>query len=434
MPRHRKECIPQHRAQPPGGSSGWRGAAVNAAPAGSEAVYLAAPTSSGPGGDEAEDAFRGLTPDDLTLPLSSLPGHEWSDPAPSGPATFSAAPSGADPARPTHPGAAGSGAAGADSATPTQSDLANSGGAASDPTGSGAAEPRQGGQEPVRTSHRRARPAGPRGSRGMRGVLVTPWFAAGAGFVIAAALALNSPNTVLTYRPNTAKCSTCLPSQSLATARPGVTLKTAKPAPAVRSDRRARPATRVPQAAAGPVVGYRVVWQRNGAFGAIITVPSAEAGRAWSLRFRIPGHRILGVWGAQWAPGPSGYGGRVSSFVNPPPPGPSGSPSWPGTGQPGAGDPGVGDPGVGEPGTGQPGVGEPGTGQPGAGDPGAGDPGTGQPGVGEPGTGQPATGQPGGLGQPDRWTSEQLRFLISAQGTPRRPVGCVLNGIRCHFG
>src|ERR1700691_4592185 len=57
--------------------------------------------------------------------------------------------------------------------------------------------------------------AAPSAPRWKRGLLVTPWFAAGAGFVIAAALSLNSPRTFLTYRPNaapgTSTCAGCPP-------------------------------------------------------------------------------------------------------------------------------------------------------------------------------------------------------------------------------
>jgi hypothetical protein len=220
----------------------------------------------------------------------------------------------------------------------------------------------------------------------MRGLLVTPWFAAGAGFVIAAALALNSPHTVLTYKPNTSTCSTCVPRQSLATARPGVVLKTPKPAPAVRSDRRPRPAVPAHPAPApahpapvpaGPALGYRVVWTRHGAFGAIITIPRAEASHGWKLRFEIPGRRILGVWGAQWAPAGGGYGGEASSFGTQPQPGSPGS-SGPAP--------------------------------------------------------SPGPGQSGDPGQSGHRGAEQLRFVVSAQGAPRTPAECVLNGVSCHFG
>ena len=74
----------------------------------------------------------------------------------------------------------------------------------------------------------------PARSRRMRGLLVTPWFAAGAGFVIAAALSLNAPRTFLTYRPNntpsTSKCATCVAPESVPTSKPGVQIRSVNPA------------------------------------------------------------------------------------------------------------------------------------------------------------------------------------------------------------
>jgi hypothetical protein len=326
---------------------------MNDAPNEAGAAFLASPAAAR---DDEERDLPSLTPDDPTLPLSARPAAgrpEAGDPEPGQP-------------------------------EPAQAEV-------------GQAEV---GQPASARSHRRARPAGsrrpPAGGdrhsrpRGMRGMLITPWFAAGAGFVIAAALALNSPHTVLTYKPNTSTCSTCVPSkQSLATAKPGVVLQTPKSGPAARSDRRARPAVRAPQAPVGSAIGYRVVWQKNGSFAAVVTVPQAAADHGWSLRFEIPGHRILGVWGAQWAPAPGGYGGEVSSFATrsrPGSPGSAGSPGSPGS--PGRGAPSV----------------------------------------------PPGAGRGGRPGQSGHSGPDQLRFLVSAQGTPVTPAGCVLNGASCHFG
>jgi hypothetical protein len=214
-------------------------------------------------------------------------------------------------------------------------------------------------------------------------LLVTPWFAAGAGFVIAAALALNSPHTVLTYRPNTSKCSTCIPPGALATAKPVKKFKppkAARPAPPARpavASRKSGAARHGAVVAAGSAIGFQVVWNRNGEFAAIVTVPAQQASRGWRLRFEIPGRRIVQVFGARWQPGPGGYGGMASTLgFEPELPGHSGRPTKPGEGLPG---------------------------RPGA---------------------------PGGLGH---ISPEQLKFLVTAQGEPATPALCVLNGVHCHF-
>jgi len=130
---------------------------------------------------------------------------------------------------------------------------------------------------------------------------VTPWFAAGAGFVIAAGLALHSPHTVLTYRPNTQPCKHgCeqpVPSGgSAAVVTPGVRIKTPKPVVHPRH-RHVRPTH---GSSAGALVGFRVMWHQAGRFGAFITIPAHQARHAWRLRFDIPGTKIVQVWGAPW--------------------------------------------------------------------------------------------------------------------------------------
>jgi hypothetical protein len=335
---------------------------VNAAPQAAGAGFLASPTADR---DGAGDRFPQLTPDDLTLPLPALPESVRPEPVPSG----------------GEPSQAGSVPPGP--VSPDSSQLSHRRDRA----------PAAGRAQAGRGSHGRP--------RRMRGLLVTPWFAAGAGVVIAATLALNSPHTVLTYKPNTSRCASCVPPRSLATARPGVILRTPQPAARPRAERRATAVARVPQVPVGPAIGYRVIWTRNGAFAAIVTVPRAEAGHGWRLRFEIPGRRILRVWGARWAPAPGGYGGEVSSFVTGPQPGSSAAASPPAAARPSASpSPSA---SLGQPASPSPSV-------------------------------PPGTGHPGGPGQPDHWRPEQLTFLVSAQGSPRTPDECVLNGSACHFG
>jgi hypothetical protein len=149
-----------------------------------------------------------------------------------------------------------------------------------------------------------ARPAA--ASRRRRGLLVTPWFAAGAGFVIAAALSLNSPRTFLTYRPSTAAPSTCADCQpeSVPTARPGVQIRSAHPA-------RVGPAAAVP--AAGLAVPVHVGSERNGVFSVTFMLPARLAGRPWTLRFELPGRSVTEVVGARWHPDASQDGGLAAA-------------------------------------------------------------------------------------------------------------------------
>ena len=228
----------------------------------------------------------------------------------------------------------------------------------------------------------------------MRGMLVTPWFAAGAGFVIAAALALNSPHTVLTYKPNSIPCAGtgCQAPGALPTTRPKVALKQARPAQVSTPPSRAHHhRTTSP---AGTLVGFREVWQHNGEFAAIITIPAGQAQHGWSLRFRFPGRHVTSVWGALWHASASGDGG-LASILQP-----------------------LQDNGPGEGHQGPPGQ---------RGDPGH----SGGSGHGA-GSGEPASSGPSALaagGYP-----ENLRFLVTVEGTPVPPTGCVLNQHACHFG
>jgi hypothetical protein len=145
------------------------------------------------------------------------------------------------------------------------------------------------------------RAAGP--PRRVRGLLVTPWFAAGAGFVIAAALSLNAPRTFLTYRPNNApnasRCAGCQSPESVPTSRPGVQIKSVNPAELGGTG-----------AASGPVVSIQVGPEHNGAFSVTFRLPAGQVRNGWKLRFTLPGKTISEVVGAaQWLPDAADDGG-----------------------------------------------------------------------------------------------------------------------------
>jgi hypothetical protein len=144
----------------------------------------------------------------------------------------------------------------------------------------------------------------PASSRRMRGLLVTPWFAAGAGFVIAAALSLNAPRTFLTYRPNNTKCASCTSSpESVPTSKPGLQIKSVNPAVIGGTG------------AVGPAVPIHLGPERNGVFSVTITLPAGQARNGWRLRFALPGRSVTEVLGAQWLPDGADDGGVAAMLT-----------------------------------------------------------------------------------------------------------------------
>jgi hypothetical protein len=141
----------------------------------------------------------------------------------------------------------------------------------------------------------------------MRGLLVTPWFAAGAGFVIAAGMALNAPRTLLTYRPNnvpsTSKCADCQSPESVPTSKPGVQIKSVNPAIVAG------------RGGPGPAVSFQLGPERNGVFSVTFSLPASQVGHGWKLRFALPGRSISEVLGAQWLPDAADDGGEAAMLA-----------------------------------------------------------------------------------------------------------------------
>ncbi len=145
---------------------------------------------------------------------------------------------------------------------------------------------------------------------------MTPWFAAGAGIVIAAAVAVGSP-AALTYSPSSPvlRCSEsgCLSPApdhpDVATASPGEALEVGGSHSRGPAGRSAPPRTAKAGGRARYRVGYRVVRRRRHRFVALVTMPSGLAPGSWSLAFAFPSARVEQVWGAQWQPSASGEGG-----------------------------------------------------------------------------------------------------------------------------
>jgi hypothetical protein len=202
-----------------------------------------------------------------------------------------------------------------------------------------------------------------------RSLLVTPWFAAGAGIVIAAALAVNTP-TALTYGPTgpgglcvTHSCTgerRAQPPQE-ATATPGVAIK------APDADAKGAGSAPAPPGVTemSAELGYRIVRHR-GWFTAVITMRGGGK-TGWSLQFAFPAAHVRRVMGARWLPSRDGAGGTAIR------PAPRGDRSSAGS------DP------------------------------------------GEPGT-------PVQSGPPD---PDQM--VVIATGKPQIPSSCTLDGISCHF-
>jgi Cellulose binding domain len=149
-----------------------------------------------------------------------------------------------------------------------------------------------------------------------RSLMMTPWFAAGAGIVIAAAMAVDS-QAALTYAPSgpgvrcpVSGCSSPAPGHppDLATAHPGVALKT--PGAEHPGAEAASPDPR-PGAEAGYQLGYQVIGRWPSGFVAMITMPGDLKPGPWSLQFAFPSARIDRVWGARWQPSRNGNGGTA---------------------------------------------------------------------------------------------------------------------------
>jgi hypothetical protein len=147
-----------------------------------------------------------------------------------------------------------------------------------------------------------------------RSLFVTPWFAAATGFVIAAALWVYSPHTVLRF-PNSApgvslcKSAGCVQesdpqSGSLAAAAPGVKISDSK-ATARHAD--------ASHAARGLTFRFTVLWQRQNGFGAEVTVTGHQVPGSWRLSFDLPGAQIAYVAGVSWQANSAGNGGTASA-------------------------------------------------------------------------------------------------------------------------
>jgi hypothetical protein len=125
-----------------------------------------------------------------------------------------------------------------------------------------------------------------------RGLLVSPWFAAGAGFVIATTAFIVAPRAELRF-PNKpainvtpcrqSACQSAVPQGALPLTGQSDQIRVPSPAPTLSL-----------------TFGYHVLWQQHGTFAMQITVPGKQAVGDWRLAFAIPGAVVTSVTGADW--------------------------------------------------------------------------------------------------------------------------------------
>lgn len=154
-------------------------------------------------------------------------------------------------------------------------------------------------------------------------LVVTPQFAAGAGIVIAAILAVDLPHAAFSYGPNpqvsTCSAGDCVTSGpdpgGLATTDPGIELKQPRRANAPRGAQAESEAaaSRSTGRAAHITLKYQTIRQVKAGFIGMISIRIAPKLGAWKLRFTFPAASVHHVWGAQWhpAPDPAASGGVV---------------------------------------------------------------------------------------------------------------------------
>ena len=137
-----------------------------------------------------------------------------------------------------------------------------------------------------------------------RGVLVTPWFAAATGFVIAASLWIYSPHPKLAFPSATPDKVPCLPdgcgpspSQSAGGSLASKSGRRLQQHNSAKTDGSARQSG---TAASGLTFGYYVHQTADGNFVMMIRVTGKRPIKGWHLAFVLSGDRIQLVRGADW--------------------------------------------------------------------------------------------------------------------------------------
>jgi hypothetical protein len=149
-----------------------------------------------------------------------------------------------------------------------------------------------------------------------RGLVVTPWFAAATGFVVAAALWIYMPHAEFRFPSSAVGVVPCQPQACNAAAGQGGAPTTTGRQPIASSGKTIGLGTGQPDptgrtAAYGLKFSYAVIWQGQDKFEVKITITGRHALRAWKLAFAMPGDQISVVVGAAWRP--SGTDGGIAS-------------------------------------------------------------------------------------------------------------------------
>jgi hypothetical protein len=153
-----------------------------------------------------------------------------------------------------------------------------------------------------------------------RGLLMTPWFAAGTGFVIAASLWIYSPHPQLAFpaiaigKPpcGSGSCGSELNQQGAGRLAIKSGQRETQPHQSAPPAKARTPRTRA--AASGLTFGYVVRQTAPDEFQLVISVTGKRAVKNWELAFVLPGDQIRAVFGAHWRASGSD-GGTASPFT-----------------------------------------------------------------------------------------------------------------------
>jgi len=147
----------------------------------------------------------------------------------------------------------------------------------------------------------------------VRGLLVVPWFAAAAGFVVAVGLWISAPHAELRLPSAVGEVPCQVTGCGTQAGQGAGNLTTTKGQPIAHPKKAAGAKSGAGRrtAASGLTFAYVVLWHQQGKFAVLITVRGKKALRSWKLAFTMPGDQITYVAGAAWQP--SGEDGGTAS-------------------------------------------------------------------------------------------------------------------------
>jgi hypothetical protein len=145
----------------------------------------------------------------------------------------------------------------------------------------------------------------------VRGLLVAPWFAAAAGFVVAVGVWISAPHAEFRFPSAVGEVPCQVTGCGNQAGQGAGQPTTTKGQPIAHHKKAANSDAGRRTAASGLTFGYVVLWHQQGKFAVLITVRGTKALRSWDLAFRMPGDQITYVSGAAWQP--SGTDGGTAS-------------------------------------------------------------------------------------------------------------------------